>query len=488
MKILIAAAPRTGSHAFSSIQPVKNNLAEVMNIEDMLLPRLKDDTIDFSVCSDEFLDAIEKNNWKLAWNTKPDITIGVHHFLGYTNQLEKIRTYNYPTLQELLSEHHLRWTNIQNVLDDWCIKLIKYQAVPEYILNEMIEKSDKLYVLKRKNKIDQALSMTKSTQSQLWHGTVNNPITNDIGKIDYKIFASCCKSIRENDKWLDDTFSNARSETVYYEDLDLSASIYKKNNVSFVYDLDKCQSYWDASKDTLSVWFKDFISNYDWSELYKLNPDNKYFYGITNSDNGLHYWNTHLTALNSIDIDNMNRDVQWLDIGVWFGIMPFVLKEFGFNNIETTDCKVHRHGREDYFNNLWKAFGITPKELEIRPQQKFKLDKKYDIITIMKSNVFWKTEEVIHYDGDEINTSWQNLGNDGKTHTYFTLYNKEDWEFFINNIREYLTPAGVAVINPEPWAYDKISNYHDTRDYLKQFQVGNIPIDNPYINYLVIRK
>ena len=87
MKIVIAAAPRTGSHAFSNIQPVDIDLSEIMNIEDMLLPRLEDDSIDFSICSTIFLDAIEKHNWELAWNNKPEIDKEKHHFLGFSEDL-----------------------------------------------------------------------------------------------------------------------------------------------------------------------------------------------------------------------------------------------------------------------------------------------------------------------------------------------------------------------------------------------------------------
>jgi len=489
MKIVIAAAPRTGSHAFSNIQPVDIDLSEIMNIEDMLLPRLEDDSIDFSICSTIFLDAIEKHNWELAWNNKPEINKEKHHFLGFSEDLEKIRLYSYPSFEQLLAEQQLRWTNIQNLHDSWCIKIIMYQSIPENILHEMITMSDKTYVLKRKDKVQQAISMTKATQSQLWHNEKNNQLDNNIGDIDYKIFSKCCYDVRKNDKWLDEEFSFFNPETVYYEDLDLSNSDYVKNNISMNFDLKKCQELWEASSRSLSTWYKEFIGNYNWDPLYELNPENEYFRGITDLNyQGMYYWNVHLTALNSIGIDHLDKNIKWLDIGVWFGIMPFIVKEYGFVNVETTDCKVHREGYHEYFDKLWNAFGISPQELEIRPHKKFELDKKYDLITIMKSNVFWKTEEVVHYDNNEINTSWQNKGEDGKTHTYFTLYNKQDWEFFVENIREYLTDDGVAVVNPDPWAYDKIPAYHETRDYLKQFQTDNIPVDNPYIDYLVIRK
>ena len=239
----------------------------------------------------------------------------------------------------------------------------------------------------------------------------------------------------------------------------------------------------------IDTWFREFISNYDWTTLQNIRPSDGYFKTVTDpSIDNLKYWNLHLTALKAIGIDNMPKDLAWLDVGIWFGIMPFVLQENGFTNIETTDCAVHRMGNDEYFNELWSTFKLTPRELEIRPKVRFNLGKTYDVITIMKSNVFWKTEEVIHYDGEEISIAWQNHGSDGKYHTYFSVYNKEEWEFFVENIKEFLNPGGIAVVNPEPWVYDKIASCAEARDYLKQFQLNTIPTQENYSNYLVIRK
>jgi hypothetical protein len=138
---------------------------------------------------------------------------------------------------------------------------------------------------------------------------------------------------------------------------------------------------------------------------------------------------------------------------------------------------VHRVGYDEYFDQLWSTFDLQPRELEIRPNVRFDLGKTYDLITIMKSNVFWKTEEVIHYDGTTVGIAWQNQGADNKYHTYFSVYNKEDWEFFVDNIKEFLNPGGIAIVNPDPWPYDVIESYKSTADYLKQFQTDNLPVD-----------
>jgi hypothetical protein len=488
MKILVAAGPRTGSHAFCQIQSVDHDLSEIMNIEDCILPRLEDESIDFSICSKEFIEALEKHDWETAWHLKPNIA-DKHHLLHIDEQLNKIQSKEYLSLNDFLNLYNTRWENIKK-LSNWCIKILQYQAIPQHVLDDMLNCADKFYVLNRRNKIAQALSMTKATMTQLWHGTVENPIIANAGNIDYKTFSICCRTIRHEDKWLEFLKSNYDStEQIYYEDLDLSESNYTKNHIKLIYEIDLCKKYWDISDKMIDTWFKEFISNYDWTTLQNIRPTDGYFKMITDpSIDGLKYWNLHLTALKAIDIDNMPKDLAWLDVGIWFGIMPFVLQENGFTNIETTDCAIHRIGNDEYFNELWSTFKLTPREMEIRPKVKFNLGKTYDLITIMKSNVFWKTEEVIHYDGEEIGIAWQNHGSDGKYHTYFSVYNKEEWEFFVENIKEFLNPGGIAVVNPEPWVYDKIASCAEARDYLKQFQIDNTPTGENYSNYLIIRK
>lgn len=487
MKILVAAGPRTGSHAFCQIQPVEHNLSEIMNIEDELLPRLADTTIDFSVCSAEFISAIEDHDWERAWQLKPELT-AYHHLLIIDDNLIKVEATQYPSLEDFLNTYHRRWKNIKK-LDSWCIKILQYHAIPIDILSEMISSADKFYILNRRDKIAQALSITKATQTQQWHGTVDSPIIADAGDIDYRIFSICCRTIRHEDEWLYNKFIDYKPDYIYYEDLDLSDSNFVKNHISLNYDKTLCERYWELSNTTIDKWFKEFINTYDWKPLQNIRPTDGYFKMVTDSTvDNLEYWDLHLTALKAIDIDNMPRDIAWLDIGIWFGVMPFVMKQNGFVNIETTDCAVHRIGNDEYFSQLWSTFDLQPKELEIRPKVRFDLGKKYDLITIMKSNVFWKTEEVIHWDGQNMGVAWQNQGADGKSHTYFSVYNKEEWEFFVENIKEFLNPGGIAVVNPEPWVYDKIPSSFPARDYLKQFQTNNIPTKKQYSNYLIIRK
>lgn len=234
-------------------------------------------------------------------------------------------------------------------------------------------------------------------------------------------------------------------------------------------------------------WFTDLIQTHDFNDLYKIETS-EYFKGIT-SPRQIDYWDIHLKMLEEFGIENVSKDIKILDIGTWFGIMPWALKKYGFTNISTTECYKHSVSKRKSFELLWKNLNIDPFELHILPQIEFKLPQMYDLITITKSNVFWKTDEVIHYDNEKVSTEWQIVGNDLKTHTFFTLYNENDWIFFIDNIKKYLSPNGVAIINPEPWCYSNIEYYKDTENFLKQFQTSMYSkLDNPLSNYLVIKK
>ncbi len=88
----------------------------------------------------------------------------------------------------------------------------------------------------------------------------------------------------------------------------------------------------------------------------------------------------------------------------------------------------------------------------------------------------WKTREVIHHDtgNGECRTEWQVTGEDGYAHTFFTMYNIDDWVFFIENIRKFLNPGGRALIQPAPlWDGYALPYYKLTGDYLQRFNKGD---------------
>jgi hypothetical protein len=231
MKKIVLATPRSGSHAYCDLQ--ENNLSECMNIEDMLLPRLDNEQIDFSICSDVFLDALNDLNFITAWFNRPKIT-QQHRMYTFDDNMNKISFKQQPTLDIFINEHYSRWRRIRN-MDSWCIKLIKYQGTPQNIVDQMLNQADEVVILKRKDRLAQALSMTKATQTQLWHG---RDLTGDAGDIDYKLFRQCVSDIANNEKWV----NQFQGTHIYYEDLDLSRSVINKNQININYDTSICQN------------------------------------------------------------------------------------------------------------------------------------------------------------------------------------------------------------------------------------------------------
>lgn len=236
MKTLIAATPRSGSHAFCSLYP--NDYSECMNIEDMLLPRFVDSgAIDIKSCSDIFLEHLNNHNWFKAYDTKP--TIKSNHFvIGFDDSLKKKDYKVVVSKQEFCNEHQRRW-NILEKQDTWTIKVMKYQGIPKHIIEQMKKQADRIIILKRKDMLQQALSLCKSSMIQLWHNNLGKTLKANAGKLDYNQFAQKVLSIKEEEAWIEQNFTTA--ERLFYEDLDLSKSGYTKNDIHIDYDAARCE-------------------------------------------------------------------------------------------------------------------------------------------------------------------------------------------------------------------------------------------------------
>tara|TARA_B110000503_G_C7134217_1_gene408132 strand:+ start:137 stop:868 length:732 start_codon:yes stop_codon:yes gene_type:complete len=216
-------------------------------------------------------------------------------------------------------------------------------------------------------------------------------------------------------------------------------------------------------------WLTNFIATYDFSPLSR--DGDGYFKGITKPDSN--YWDVHTRGLEVAGIDTMDKETtEILDIGTWFGILPYALKEYGFKHVDTTECAAHSTAFRDYFENqCWHHFGLTPTELHIKSRQEFELPKQYDLIMLFRSNLFWKTDKLLHHTkGNTIeNGTWMVTDKDSVDHFFFTVYDKQDWELFIENIKRYLKPGGKAVIQPSPFVYDLIDGYNEEREFLAPY-------------------
>ena len=131
-----------------------------------------------------------------------------------------------------------RW-NILEKQDTWTIKVMKYQGIPKHIIEQMKKQADRIIILKRKDMLQQALSLCKSSMIQLWHNNLGKTLKANAGKLDYNQFAQKVLSIKEEEAWIEQNFTTA--ERLFYEDLDLSKSGYTKNDIHIDYDAARCE-------------------------------------------------------------------------------------------------------------------------------------------------------------------------------------------------------------------------------------------------------
>lgn len=449
---------------------------------DLLLPRAESSNLNLDILSNDFNSALENFDWSTAYDLKPDIPDN-HHILDYDENMQQVKRYEYPNKEYVTNTIQIRIDRLK-LLDDWCVKVMRYHGVQQHHLEQLFNISDKTIKLQRKNKVDQCISQYLATYNNSWHNAQG-----EAQGIDYELFKGIVEVITKDDIWIS-AFDQITSE--YYEDLDLSTSNWQKNKIKVDYDRQICSNIVSTFLDkqgqamNISESFEKELLDTDWSSYYDIVSDTGYLKSITNS---MDYWQVHMQALDKIGINIMSKDIQWLDIGVWFGVMPYIMKKLGFTNIDTTDCYNHRTSLDSEFQQLWKLFDLNPQELEVLPKQSFELDKKYDLITIFKSNLYWKTQDVIHYDGDTVSREWQTLGKDDKHHTYFTVYDQQDWDILFMNLRKHLNPGGVAVINPEPWVYDSFESLSETKQWLENTGVYSEKnkIDQ-LSSYLVVNK
>ena len=479
MKVVLLCTPRSGSHARCS--QFENPLYESLSVMDLLLPRDDDGNLTTQQYSTEFNYALATFNWSDAYDLKPDLVAG-EHIVDHDEKMQLVKRYEYPSKQEFLTTIDSRLDRLEQ-LDTWCLKVMRYHGLSDQHLQRLLNISDKAIKLQRRDKLKQSTSQYLASHYNLWH---NAQAT--VQDIDYEKFSSIVNTVTEEDQWINSVAPDVEFE--YYEDVDFTASVWKKNQVDFEYDNSICEKIIDryASKESTPMnireQFEEKLLKKDWSDCYSVVSDTGYLKGITT---GMDYWEPHMDALETIDIGHLSKDIAWLDMGTWFGVMPYVMREIGFTNIETTDCYNHRTSLDSEFQQLWKLFNLNPQELEVLPQQDFKLNKKYDLITIFKSNLYWKTQDVIHYDGKSLNREWQTQGKDDKHHTYFTVYDKHDWDIVFRSLRKHLNPGGVAVINPEPWVYDSFENLSETKQWLEKTGVYKEDYKlNELSNYLVV--
>ena len=78
-----------------------------------------------------------------------------------------------------------------------------------------------------------------------------------------------------------------------------------------------------------------------------------------------------------------------------------------------------------------------------------------------------------------VDQSWQVEDKNNVMNTFFAPYERDDIEFFLNNIQDCLRPGGIAVIQPYPFIYDKFESFEKENDLIKYFQNPDIGHETP---------
>jgi len=165
------------------------------------------------------------------------------------------------------------------------------------------------------------------------------------------------------------------------------------------------------------------------------------------------FWNYHIEIMENVKLSDASKDLAILDMGTQFGFIPHFLKEHGFTNVECTNSSTEASEHLYELELVWKEMGVAPIDLHVKPKEEFVLNKKYDLILATQTNMLWNSNRVIRYHKGLLENEFWVMDKDGETHSFFSPYNTEELLFFIENIRKYLTPNGMAVMQPYPFAY-----------------------------------
>jgi hypothetical protein len=260
MKILVTGTGRSGTTAYCDtlVQTtvVKQNFNECFNIDDLLIPRdLETDKrliegsntrVDhwwrgkLPIGSKEFLTALDNDNWDIAWRLRPLPNIGHSYYLDYDEDMQYYKKQGLPyDLEEFKEQQAIRWNRLKNI-DSWCIKIFRHHGVNNKILEEIINTVDRVDILFRRDRVQQAISLLIADYTLDFHNVTY--VNEDKDFFSYRKFEHCVqKIIREEQYFNRQNLYLFGDNIIYYEDLDLTSSTIKKNKYSIRYDLDRCK-------------------------------------------------------------------------------------------------------------------------------------------------------------------------------------------------------------------------------------------------------
>ena len=234
------------------------------------------------------------------------------------------------------------------------------------------------------------------------------------------------------------------------------------------------------NQDNISSKFKEYMKNFNVEfkdELKKISATthSEYFKGSLKEG----YWLNHQMIMDNLGLCFAPKDIKILDVGTHFGFIPHFLKREGFTNVNCCNSYKEAGDTLPELKNIWNIMGIRPYDLHIHTKKRFELDQKYDIIFITMSNIFWRSDKIVRLHGGSVNQAWEIVDKKGEKNTFFTPYEVGDLDFFIKNIYEFLTPGGVAVVQPYPYVYNMFEGFKDEQSMLQFYQNPEIAHETP---------
>lgn len=198
------------------------------------------------------------------------------------------------------------------------------------------------------------------------------------------------------------------------------------------------------------------------------------------------YWNPSTEAIDDvIDFSTLDKNIKILDIGTYYGIMPWLLQKYGFKNISSTN---QYHSSKVVAIN--KILNIDPFLFSIEPDKKFSLPDKYDLILIQNWNGHWRedlkntvyfniTKEKLYLD----NTLFDKRKDD--LWEVFGVWMHNQWSCFIDNVKQFLTNTGIAIINPHPFVYSEFPYFEKELNLFEQYNLKKQTYN--FYSYFVIK-
>ena len=195
------------------------------------------------------------------------------------------------------------------------------------------------------------------------------------------------------------------------------------------------------------------------------------------------YWINHCMIMKNVGLQYAPKDIKILDMGTHFGITPKFLEYEGFTNVSSTNSYKEAGDMLPDLQYMWETIDLDPMDIHIRPQEKFRLDKKYDVILATMSNIFWQADRMIEFMNGGVSQNSENIdARTGVPCTFFTPYTLEDIKFFIDNIKEWLEPGGIAVVQPYPFVYSQFDNFSKENKFVIEYQKRDIGYEKPVAN------